>query len=368
MKVWYEIEAIEKIDSPQLVVFEDRVQYNIAKAIELVGDINRLRPHVKTNKTAEVIQLMLDAGIQKFKCATIAEAELLASLSVPDVLLAYQPVGPKVERLLNLVIAFPNTQFSCLTDHFETAKAIASVFAHAIQTIDVYLDLNVGMNRTGIKTAAAFELYQQCYGVLGLQLKGLHTYDGHFRQQSIAERKAACDANFIQLTNLVTTIEMAGYPKPNVIAGGSPTFPIHAERETVECSPGTFVFWDKTYGDICLEQPFLPAAIVVSRVISLPDDGKICIDLGHKSIAAENDISRRAYFLNDPSLQLISQSEEHGVVEAGLHHQYKPGDVMYILPYHVCPTVALYNQMVAIAANGAVNYWDVTARNRKIKL
>lgn len=368
MKVWYEIEAIEKIDSPQLVVFEDRVHHNISKAIELVGDTNRFRPHVKTNKTAEVIQLMLDAGIHKFKCATIAEAELLASLSAPDVLLAYQPVGPKVERLLKLVTTYPLTKFACLTDHFETAKAIAAVFAHANQTIDVYIDLNVGMNRTGIKSAAAFELYQQCYSVLGIQLKGLHTYDGHFRQPSIAERKAACNANFIQLTDLATTIEMAGYPKPIVIAGGSPTFPIHAERETVECSPGTFVFWDKTYGDICLEQPFLPAAIVVSRVISLPDDGKICIDLGHKSIAAENDISKRAYFLNDPSLRLISQSEEHGVVDAGLNHQYKPGDVMYILPYHVCPTVALYNQMVVVSSKGDLNYWDVTARSRKIKL
>ena len=367
MKEWYEIDQIGKIDSPQLVVFEDRVKYNIDKAIEFVGNVNRFRPHVKTNKTAEVMQLMLDAGISKFKCATIAEAELLGMLKARDVLLAYQPVGPKVERLLNLVEAYPDTKFSCLIDFLEIAKKIGATFSETGKEIEVYIDINAGMNRSGIKTEFALELIKQCYNIPGIIIKGLHLYDGHFRQLDYEVRKKACDANFVKLTDLASAIEESGYPKPILIAGGSPTFPIHAQRETVECSPGTFVFWDKTYGDICKEQPFLPAAIVVSRVISLPEEGKICIDLGHKSIAAENDISKRAYFLNAPELRLLSQSEEHGVVDAGLNHNFKPGDVFYILPYHVCPTVALYNQMITINLSGEMNYWEVKARDRKIK-
>lgn len=367
MKEWYEIDQIEKIDSPQLVVFEDRVKYNIDRAIELVGEIGRFRPHVKTNKTAEVMQFMLDVGISKFKCATIAEAELLGRLKAPDVLLAYQPVGPKVERLLNLVEAYPDTKFSCLIDYLETAEKIAAIFSENGKNIEVYIDINAGMNRSGIKIEFALELYKKCYNLKGIRIKGLHLYDGHFRQFDLKERKVACDVNFVQLTNLAKAIEDSGFPKPIIIAGGSPTFPIHAQRETVECSPGTFVFWDKTYGDICKEQPFLPAAIVVTRVISLPDEGKICIDLGHKSIAAENDISKRAFFFNAPELRLLSQSEEHGVVEAGANHQFKPGDVLYILPYHVCPTVALYNQMISINSLGELNYWEVKARDRKIK-
>jgi len=367
MKEWYEIDEIETIDSPQLVVFEDRIKQNIAKAIELVGNINRFRPHVKTNKTAEVMQLMIDAGICKFKCATIAEAELLGSLKAPDVLLAYQPVGPKVGRLLKLVEAYPETKFSCLIDYLDAAENIGVVFSSIGKEIEVYIDINAGMNRSGIKTAFAFELYKQCYNFPGIKIIGLHLYDGHFRQLDYEVRKELCDANFVQLIDLVKEIEAIGYPKPIVIAGGSPTFPIHAQRETVECSPGTFVFWDKTYGEICREQPFVPAAIVVSRVISIPDEGKLCIDLGHKSIAAENDISKRAYFLNAPELRLISQSEEHGVVDAGLNHTYKPGDLFYILPYHVCPTVALYNQMITINLSGELNCWEVTARDRRIK-
>jgi D-serine deaminase-like pyridoxal phosphate-dependent protein len=312
------------------------------------------------------MQLMLDAGITKFKCATIAEAELLGSLKAPDVLLAYQPVGPKVERLLKLVEVFPDTKFSCLIDNFGSAENIGRVFSALEKEIEVYIDINAGMNRSGIKTAFAFGLYQECYNIPGIIIKGLHLYDGHFRQVEFSDRKGACDANFEQLTELANKIKDSGFPKPIIVAGGSPTFPIHAQREFVECSPGTFVFWDKTYGDICKEQPFIPAAIVVSRVISLPDDGKICIDLGHKSIAAENEISKRAYFLNAPELKLISQSEEHGVVDAGLDHHYKPGDVFYILPFHVCPTVALFNQMQVIKLSGEMDKWEVSARDRRI--
>src|ERR1043166_7358275 len=99
---WYQIEDIDKLDSPVLVVFPERVKANLQTAINIVGDVNRLRPHVKTNKSAEPTQLMLDAGITKFKCATIAEAEMLGMIKAPDVLLAYQPLGPKLHRFIEL--------------------------------------------------------------------------------------------------------------------------------------------------------------------------------------------------------------------------------------------------------------------------
>ncbi len=126
-------------------------------------------------------------------------------------------------------------------------------------------------------------------------------------------------------------IEAAGF-SPIIIAGGSPSFSVHCKRPNVECSPGTFVFWDKTYLDLCPEQPFEPAALLVTRVISLPDATRICLDLGHKSVAAENEITRRVFFPEAPDLQPLSQSEEHLVLEAGPGHRYQPGDVLYGTP------------------------------------
>src|ERR1041385_2598649 len=113
---WYEIDDINTLDSPALVVFPERVKTNVKTAIGMVGNVRQLRPHVKTNKSAEATQLMLDAGITKFKCATIAEAEMLGMLNSPDVVLAYQPLGPKLRRFIELVKRFPSTLYSCLTD------------------------------------------------------------------------------------------------------------------------------------------------------------------------------------------------------------------------------------------------------------
>ena len=93
---WYEINNIETIDSPALVIYQERILENISCLKQMVNnEVDRLRPHVKTNKIAEVCQMMRDAGIYKFKCATIAEAEMLAMIGAKDVLLAYQPVGPR---------------------------------------------------------------------------------------------------------------------------------------------------------------------------------------------------------------------------------------------------------------------------------
>lgn len=360
MKEWYHIDDVSELDSPQLVVYENRVRHNIAEAIRIAGDVNRLRPHVKTNKTAEVVRMMMDAGIDRFKCATIEEAEMLAMQKAPDVLLAYQPVGPKLARLGKLMEAYPSTRFSCLVDHPVAAQAMAAYFAARDSRVDVFIDLNAGMNRTGIAPEDAGPLAVLIRELRGLRLVGLHAYDGHFRDPDVAARKKACDENFVRIETLAGQLGTAGW-KPVIIAGGSPTFPIHAQRRDVECSPGTFVFWDKGYSNICPEQAFLPAAVVVSRVISILSEGKVCIDMGHKSIAAENAISNRAWFINEPGAELLSQSEEHGVVATTAVHV--PGDLMYIMPYHVCPTVNLYSSLAVVRDAKVVGHWKVGARH-----
>jgi len=99
---WYHINNIETIDSPALIIYKERVQQNI-HSLKQMKDAEHLRPHVKTNKIAEVCKMMLDTGIKKFKCATIADAEMLGSRLAPDVLLVYQPVGPKISRFISFI-------------------------------------------------------------------------------------------------------------------------------------------------------------------------------------------------------------------------------------------------------------------------
>ena len=369
MSPWYEITDIKNLDTPVLVVYPERVKHNIQTAINMVGDIKRLRPHVKTNKSAEAIMLMLEAGITQFKCATIAEAELLGMCNAPDVVLAYQPLGPKLDRFIEVIKKYPRTLYSCLTDNITAVTQQAAAFDKAGLTVPVYIDLNIGMNRTGIAPgAASIELYKKISSLKGVTPAGLHAYDGHLRSSDIKERTKQCDEGFKPVEDMAVALETMGFRVPTIIAGGSPAFPIHANRKNVQCSPGTFIYWDKGYTDLCPEQAFLPAVVLVTRVISLPSPDKITTDLGHKSVAPENEIGRRIFFLNADGLKPVGQSEEHLVLETKEGHPYKTGDLFYGLPYHICPTVALYERVYTIEKGKVTGEWKNRARDRKISL
>ena len=360
---WFEIKNINTLDSPSLVVFPARVKNNIKLAIAMVGDVDRLRPHIKTHKSPDVAKLMLDAGITKFKCATIAEAEMLALCNAPDVLLAYQPSGPKLLRFAFLIKKYPFTKFSCLTDNADSASEQSSVFKSNNLVVPVYIDVNVGMNRTGIIPEQAGELANHSRSLEGIVVQGLHAYDGHIRDVDFATKKQRCDESFNAVAARNAESNLA-----TIIAGGSPTFSVHCKRKNIECSPGTFVYWDKGYMDLCPEQKFETAAVLVSRIVSFPSPGKICTDLGHKSVAAENEIAKRIYFLNANGLNAISHSEEHLVLEADPTAEYHVGDILYGFPYHICPTVALYERVYTIEDNEVTGEWKNRARDRALTI
>ena len=367
MSKWYSINNIDAIDSPALVVYPGRVRENIAKAIQMVGDVSKLRPHVKTNKMTEVCQLMMDAGITKFKCATIAEAEMLAQIGAPDVLLAYQPVGPKMERLVKLIQAYPNTRFSCLIDSKEIAAQLSGLCKQKGISLPVFIDVNNGMNRTGIAPQQVMDLLREIKDYQGIKIAGLHGYDGHIRDSDIAVRQAKSDEAFKGIETLWQQAAQLLHEPLKVVMGGTPTFPTHAHRAGVECSPGTFVFWDWGYKHILPDEPFEYAALLISRIISVIDEHTICTDLGHKSVAAENPLPR-VHFLNAPDVIPVNQSEEHLVLQVPEGNEYKAGDVLYGVPVHICPTVALYDKAYVIEDNNMTDDWKVIGRNRSINI
>jgi len=365
--MWYSLENIAQIDSPALLVYPDRIKENIELVKSRIDDVQRLRPHVKTVKMAEAVQLMQEAGIHKFKCATIAEAEMLGMVQAADVLLAYQPVGPKIARLLALVQKYPQTAFSCLVDNIATATAIAGHFSAQKLSMPVYIDLNVGQNRTGIAPGnGALDLYTQLTALDGVTPVGLHAYDGHLHDEAIEIRTQRCNLAYEPVAALAQAITGKGLPSPKIVAGGSPTFPIHAQRSNIECSPGTFAFWDWGYQQHLPDQTYNLAALVLTRVVSHPAAGLLCLDLGHKAVAAENPLSSRVHFLNAPEAVPVSQSEEHLVIKVPDAAAYPVGTALYGVPYHICPTVALYDKAYTVVHNTGNGQWPVIARNRAI--
>ena len=364
---WYSVRNAESVSSPALLVYPDRVEENITRAVKMVGDVRRLRPHVKTHKLEELVRMHVALSITKFKCATIAEAELTAGAGGRDILLAYQPVGPNMERLVALMHRFSDVRFSAIADDAAIIDTLSERMVAAGLRLDLFLDIDCGMHRTGIPPGRdAVSLYQRISAAEGLHAAGLHTYGGHITGD-VNTRYQQAREEFTSVTNLKSELECKGFDVTTIIAGGTPTFPFYASMEQVECSPGTYVFWDFGYAESMPDMPFEIAATLMTRVISKPGNNRLCLDLGHKAVASESSHPRVKLF-GLPNATAVTHSEEHLVIETPLAAAFKVGDLIYGVPRHICPTVALHDSVVIVRKGRAEERWKVRGRDRALTI
>lgn len=292
---------------------------------------------------------------------------MAAGAGARDVLLAAPLIGPTVRRFLALMRAFQEVTFAGLCDDAACVELLNEAAVSAGLRVRVLLDLDVGQQRTGIAIARAAALYRRICVLPGLIPAGLHAYDGHLHQSDAAERAAACEAAFVPVFALRDPLLAAGLPVPVIVAGGTPTFPMHAQRGNVECSPGTCVLWDAGYAAKLPDMEFLPAAVLLTRVISRPAANRLCLDLGHKSVASEMP-HPRAHFPDLPDALAVLHNEEHLVLETPRAADFPVGTVLAAIPRHICPTVALHSFVHVVRGSLAEEIWPVMARTRMISL
>ncbi len=367
MKTWYDIDHINVIDSPSIVLYKDRLEYNLNKMISMVkGNTALLMPHVKTNKMPEVIKIMVGLGIKKFKASTIAEAEIAAKSGAEGVLIAHQLVRPKIKRFCALSKYFPQTSFFTIIDNIVSLEKLNAAANEYELNVGFYIDINSGMNRSGIMLGSDLnKMIKEIPKYDSLSFKGFHVYDGHLRDKDFENRNSKIESELKPIKALFETLKKR-YSSISLICGGTPSFTSHLLSEQRIASPGTCVLWDWGYSEKLTEQEFKYAALLVCRVISKPKEGILTIDLGHKSVSSENPIHQRVKFLNLDNSQLMSQSEEHGVLKVEGWDHINIGDVIYGLPYHICPTINLHDEVSVIINNKFIDTWQITGRKRKL--
>ncbi|MFK8113184.1 MAG: alanine racemase [Rubripirellula sp.] len=367
---WKQLDGLDNITSPGLLVDPDKVQSNIRAMIQTVGgDANRLRPHVKTHKMAQPIRMQVDAGITKFKAATLAEAAMAAGSGGTDVLLAYPMVGPNVARLAGLARIQSTTSFATIVDDPAAVQLLSKMLDVPLR---VFIDVDCGMHRTGIQWGPKMDqLRVAIESAANLEFAGLHVYDGHLHQPEIDQRRDAA----LKIIDEVRQYDQAN-PSPTIIGGGSPTFPFWAQETDWECSPGTPVFWDAGYGKHYPDLTYQKAVALITRVISKPTDGtrkRLCLDLGYKSVASEMPLESRVIIPAIPDAKLIAHSEEHLIVDTDSVDHIPIGEMLLAFPCHVCPTVALHSFATVVrdgrptmAGDGwrTEETWKVIARDR----
>lgn len=364
----YQINSPEQILSPSFVVFRDLVEKNLQTMIEIAGDVDRLRPHCKTHKMPAITKMQIEAGITRQKAATLAEAEMLADAGVKDIFLAYNLVGPNIQRGVEFRIKYPDVKFSVTADDPAMIKALGEAMVNRQTSIDVLLDINPGRDRTGRPVGdEAFSLYQLINETPGLNAAGMHLYDGHLHHQNFAERKAAVDSYWESISNFRDRLEASGLSVPKIVCGGTPTFPAYAliDDPVIQLSPGTCTFHDVGYNTAFPDlQVFTPAAAVLTRVISRPTANRVTLDVGTKAVASDPPMGKRVFLPEIPDGEQVLQNEEHLVVETANAAAFHPGDWTLAIPRHVCPTSALHKEATVIADGEIVDTWEIIARDR----
>ncbi len=364
MPVYPIISNPEAVSSPGLWLDRLALKRNIDQMVSDVGGpahLKRLRPHVKTHKMREVVALQVSSGITKCKASTPSEAKMAAEGGATDILIAHQLVGPKIQQVRGLIDNFPEVHFSVITDNNEALSSLTSELASPGRPLTVWIDDDCGMHRSGIEFGPELDaLRETIEGHKSLKFGGLHVYDGHLHAPSLEDRTAAAG----QIISAIRDYHSSKGSTP-VVGGGSPTFGIWATETDWECSPGTTLLWDCGYGDKFPDLRYEVAAGLITRVISKPGINRLCLDLGHKSVAAEMALPLRAIFPEIPNAVISSQSEEHLVIEVPDSSIYHIGDTFTAIPRHICPTVALH-AYAAIVENGKPTgeTWKVVARDR----
>jgi D-serine deaminase-like pyridoxal phosphate-dependent protein len=355
------------LETPALVVDLDRLDANLGRAAEYAATHGlALRPHVKTHKSPYVAAAQLRLGAKGLTCATPREAEVMSDVC-DDVLLAYPPVGrARARRLASLpsslrVIAALDSELAAI----ELARAARD----ARREVGVYVELDLGMKRVGTTTVdAAVALARHVSEIDGLTYEGLAFYPGHIREP-MAEQDSALEALDAALSRALERFHEAGLP-PRVVSGGStPTmWRTHEVPGVTEIRPGTYVFNDRQTvatgacsWDDC-------ALTVLATVVSTAIPGQAVIDAGTKALGREPMADARAGFgqlFERPEVVVTRLSEEHGVLDLG-DSDWRPavGDVVRVVPNHVCICVHLQDEMYGLRGGRLERSWPIAARGR----
>lgn len=368
----YRIANLDDVMSPALVLYPEVITSNIERTVHLLGgNADRWRVHIKTSKLSYALRMLVDRGVRNFKCATTLELLVGCQSGATDILVAYPVVGANARRVREIAALFPSVRISVLIENREQLQQWIG------SSLGIFLDINPGMNRTGIEPdqpETIMRAIQYATGQ-GLEFRGLHYYDGQYGGFEERERTAAAHAGYDDLLALVTKIRTAGLRVPEIITAGTPTLPASLTYEKFRSndfihrvSPGTIVYCDATaLAQLPVKWGYAPAALVVSRVVSRPHDGVVTCDAGHKTVSADAGIPT-CVVVGHPELTPLSPSEEHLPMQSKTSPGPAIGDSLFLLPRHVCPTVNNFDSALIVRGGHIESVEKVSARGRETPL
>ena len=364
----YKLNRPETIETPAMLVYEDMVRHNIREMVGICGSPGRLIPHIKTHKSPSVLRMQMDAGINAFKCATLSEAEMIASAGAQELLIAFPILHPKkIERLMALKTSYPLVNIRVIAGDLKHVELLSAGAVSYRQPLSVYLDLEIGSEHgTGVPPGdAAEELYVAISETPGLSVAGIHAYDGRVGETVEPEsRREAVEKNLEHVYALRDRVNKRGLDVPDIVAGGSWSFRFYLKDPIIRVSPGNWIYFDLV-NSVMTDLNFKPACAILGQVVDAqPLKDTVTIDIGQKGIAHDPRIGERLRVIGKESSELVGQSEEHGILRLN-GEQLEIGDFFLASPGHACMTTVKYPEALVINENGdIIDQFDHTARDR----
>jgi len=362
----YEVIDTSRVITPALLIYPEKLHHNIQATITMVGgDANRWRPHIKTAKLSAVVKGYLRDGVKQFKCSTTLELKMACEAGAPDVLVAFSMIGANALRVIEIAQEHPKTRVSVLV---ESAAQLESWIGSGV---GVYLDLNSGMNRTGMDVSQVDEMIGLAKAA-GAQFRGLHWYDGHVSMIDPDERRKLAFDGYDRLMQIVAAFQAAGIEMEEVVTSGTPASPygylypgFKGAPFVQRISPGTVVYNDLSSLKQLPGFGYVPAAVVMATVISHPKPGVITCDAGHKAVGVDSGVPNCAV-IGHPGLTPVKPSEEHLPMEVTAGTMTPPiGGKLYLIPRHLCPTVNNFDQALIVDDGQIVSVELVNARGHE---
>ena len=355
------------IETPALVVDLDVAEANARRMAQ--GAAARgvaLRPHVKTHKSVALARLQLDAGAVGITVGTLGEAEAMVDGGIDDVFIGY-PVwadGTKADRLRRL---HGRCSLSVGVDSAEAAAKLgAAVAGSGAGPLPVLVELDSGARRSGVAGPAESLAVARAARDAGLDVVGVFTHGGHGYRAPGAGPAAAADEVAI-LGEAADALRSDGFAIARISAGSTPTGVHAAAGQVTEIRPGTYLLGDRQQFVLGAIPADGIAAVIAATVVSTAVAGQVVLDAGAKTLTKD-----RAAFLDgfgaipaypDAVIERLFDYHAAVAIPTGVPAP-RLGEVVAIVPNHICPVVEQFDDFVVARAGIAEGRWPVDARGR----
>jgi 3-hydroxy-D-aspartate aldolase len=359
------------LNTPVLVLDVDALDRNIQRMAALTAQHGvALRPHAKTHKSVDIAKRQLAAGAVGVCCAKIGEAEVLAEGGVIGILITSPVAAPAaIDRLAKLAVT--DDGLMAVVDHPGVAERIDAALAAAGAKLDVIIDIDPGIARTGVASAeAAVALAKTIAASPHLEYRGVQFYCGSQQHiESYAERRAAIVERTAYLQAVIAALTEAGFAPAIITGSGTGTHRIDLELGVfTELQAGSYVFMDKQYLDCDIadgaEPPFEVSLSVDARVVSANHSGLLTIDAGYKSLSTDGGVAVVQRGAPETAFFAFMGDEHAALIAPEIGTQLAPGDPVSLTVPHCDPTVNLYDFYHIVAGDTLIDIWPVSARGR----